>query len=53
MKKQKIIWDETTMARKEVIESFDYLLTDALQMNIGRKIVLSKGDFKQALLVIL
>ncbi|XP_010686096.1 uncharacterized protein LOC104900380 [Beta vulgaris subsp. vulgaris] len=49
-----IIWDESSMARKENIESLDLLLRDLCDPNVsfGGKVVVFGGDFRQVLPVV-
>lgn len=49
-----IIWDESSMARKENIESLDLLLRDLCDPNtpFGGKVVVFGGDFRQVLPVV-
>ncbi|XP_056695309.1 uncharacterized protein [Spinacia oleracea] len=46
-----IIWDEASMARKENVESLDFLLRDLCDENFlfGGKLVVFGGDFRQVL----
>ncbi|XP_073120339.1 uncharacterized protein [Henckelia pumila] len=50
-----IIWDEATMAKRDIIEKFDEMLRDIMSSNIifGGKIIVFGGDFRQTLHVIL
>ncbi|KAG5575728.1 hypothetical protein H5410_055862 [Solanum commersonii] len=49
-----IVWDEISMAKKEMIEALDFLLKDLMETNIlfGGKIIVFSGDFRQTLPVI-
>ncbi|KAG5598903.1 hypothetical protein H5410_030273 [Solanum commersonii] len=46
-----IVWDESSMAKKEMIEALDLLLKDLMETNIlfGGKVVVFSGDFRQTL----
>ncbi|KAG5626225.1 hypothetical protein H5410_011443 [Solanum commersonii] len=49
-----IVWDEISMAKKEMIEALDLLLKDLMETNIlfGGKVIVFSGDFRQTLHVI-
>nr|XP_027102854.1 uncharacterized protein LOC113724113 [Coffea arabica]XP_027108986.1 uncharacterized protein LOC113728823 [Coffea arabica] len=49
-----ILWDEASMAKKEIIETFDMLLKDIMECDdpFGGKLVVFGGDFRQTLPVI-
>nr|XP_027062743.1 uncharacterized protein LOC113689113 [Coffea arabica] len=49
-----ILWDEASMAKREMIEAFDDLLKDIMDSNLpfGGKVVVFGGDFRQTLPVI-
>nr|XP_016488730.1 PREDICTED: ATP-dependent DNA helicase pfh1-like [Nicotiana tabacum]XP_016488737.1 PREDICTED: ATP-dependent DNA helicase pfh1-like [Nicotiana tabacum]XP_016488744.1 PREDICTED: ATP-dependent DNA helicase pfh1-like [Nicotiana tabacum]XP_016488752.1 PREDICTED: ATP-dependent DNA helicase pfh1-like [Nicotiana tabacum]XP_016488760.1 PREDICTED: ATP-dependent DNA helicase pfh1-like [Nicotiana tabacum]XP_016488767.1 PREDICTED: ATP-dependent DNA helicase pfh1-like [Nicotiana tabacum]XP_016488777.1 PR len=49
-----IVWDEVSMAKKKMIETFDLLLKDLLNTNVlfGGKVVVFGGDFRQTLPVV-
>ncbi|XP_057250108.1 uncharacterized protein LOC130591189 [Beta vulgaris subsp. vulgaris] len=49
-----IIWDESSMARKENIESLDLLLRDLCDPNVpfGGKVIVFGGDFRQVLPIV-
>ncbi|XP_075075875.1 uncharacterized protein LOC107797163 isoform X1 [Nicotiana tabacum] len=46
-----IVWDEISMAKKEMIEALDLLLKDLMEttMLFGGKVVVFSGDFRQTL----
>ncbi|XP_060182827.1 ATP-dependent DNA helicase pfh1-like [Lycium barbarum] len=49
-----IVWDEVSMARKKLVETFDSLLRDLMGINtlFGGKVVVFGGDFRQTLPVV-
>ncbi|XP_059288087.1 uncharacterized protein LOC132041391 [Lycium ferocissimum] len=49
-----IVWDEVSMAKKKMIETFNLLLKDLLNTNVlfGGKLVVFGGDFRQTLPVV-
>ncbi|XP_019255087.1 PREDICTED: ATP-dependent DNA helicase PIF2-like [Nicotiana attenuata] len=49
-----IVWDEVSMAKKKMIETFGLLLKDLLNTNVlfGGKVVVFGGDFRQTLPVV-
>ncbi|KAG5565565.1 hypothetical protein RHGRI_001468 [Rhododendron griersonianum] len=49
-----IIWDEASMAKRQIIEALDNLLRDITEVNslFGGKVVVLGGDFRQVLPVI-
>ncbi|XP_019236949.1 PREDICTED: uncharacterized protein LOC109217178 [Nicotiana attenuata] len=49
-----IVWDEVSMAKKKVIETFDILMKDLMDTNalFGEKVVVFGGDFRQTLPVV-
>ncbi|OIT35017.1 hypothetical protein A4A49_62119, partial [Nicotiana attenuata] len=49
-----IVWDEVSMAKKKVIETFDILMKDLMDTNalFGGKVVVFGGDFRQTLPVV-
>ncbi|XP_075092423.1 uncharacterized protein LOC107802815 [Nicotiana tabacum] len=49
-----IVWDEVSMAKKELIEAFDLLLKDLMDTKIlfGGKVVVLGSDFRQTLPVV-
>nr|XP_009767304.1 PREDICTED: ATP-dependent DNA helicase PIF4-like isoform X2 [Nicotiana sylvestris] len=49
-----IVWDEISMAKKEMIEALDLLLRDLMETNMlfGGKVVVFSGDFRQTLPVV-
>ncbi|XP_060212641.1 uncharacterized protein LOC132640178 [Lycium barbarum] len=49
-----IVWDEVSLARKKLVETFDSLLRDLMGINtlFGGKVVVFGGDFRQTLLVV-
>ncbi|XP_042950368.1 uncharacterized protein LOC122282486 [Carya illinoinensis] len=50
-----IIWDETSMSRKEAIEALDRMLKDVndSELSFGGKVIIFGGDFHQILPVVL
>nr|XP_016513204.1 PREDICTED: ATP-dependent DNA helicase PIF1-like [Nicotiana tabacum] len=46
-----IVWDEISMAKKEMIDELDLLLRDLMEttMLFGGKVVVFSGDFRQTL----
>ncbi|XP_009800704.1 uncharacterized protein [Nicotiana sylvestris] len=49
-----IVWDEVSMAKKNMIEALDSLLKDIMDTNVlfGGKVVVFGGDFRQTLPVV-
>ncbi|XP_019260389.1 PREDICTED: uncharacterized protein LOC109238395, partial [Nicotiana attenuata] len=49
-----IVWDEISIAKKEMIEALDLLLRDLMEttMLFGGKVVVFNGDFRQTLPVV-
>ncbi|XP_009794570.2 uncharacterized protein [Nicotiana sylvestris] len=49
-----IVWDEVSMAKKQLIEAFDLLLKDLMDTKtlFGGKVVVFGGDFRQTLPVV-
>ncbi|XP_071905589.1 uncharacterized protein [Coffea arabica] len=49
-----ILWDEASMAKREIVEAFDGLLRDIMDCDLpfGGKVVVFGGDFRQTLPVI-
>ncbi|XP_060184048.1 uncharacterized protein LOC132613812 [Lycium barbarum] len=49
-----IVWDEVSMARKKLVETFDSLFRDVMGINtlFGGKVVVFGGDFRQTLPVV-
>nr|XP_027071976.1 ATP-dependent DNA helicase pfh1-like [Coffea arabica] len=49
-----ILWDETSVIKRETIEAFHYLLTDIMESDVpfGGKTIIFGGDFRQTLPVI-
>ncbi|XP_047253742.1 uncharacterized protein LOC124887866 [Capsicum annuum] len=49
-----ILWDEISMAKKEIVEVLDLLLKDLMERKIffGGKVVVFSGDFRQTLAVV-
>ncbi|XP_016507130.2 uncharacterized protein LOC107824838 [Nicotiana tabacum] len=49
-----IVWDEVSMAKKKVIETFDILIKDLMDTNAlsGGKVVVFGGDFTQTLPIV-
>ncbi|XP_019225160.1 PREDICTED: uncharacterized protein LOC109206759 [Nicotiana attenuata] len=49
-----IVWDEVSMAKKRMLEVFDLLLKDPMDINVlfGEKVVVLGGDFRQTLPVV-
>ncbi|XP_069147687.1 uncharacterized protein [Solanum lycopersicum] len=49
-----IVWDEISVAKKEVVEALDLLLKDLMETRIlfGGKVIIFSGDFRQTLPVV-
>nr|XP_009804431.1 PREDICTED: uncharacterized protein LOC104249653 [Nicotiana sylvestris] len=49
-----IVWDEVSMAKKNMIEALDSLLKDIMNINVlfGGKVIVFGGDFRQTLPVV-
>lgn len=49
-----IVWDEASMAKKNMIEALDALLRDIMDVDtmFGGKVVVFGGDFRQTLPVV-